>query len=87
MTRLTEKINVAAASEKWAKKVFPNEPKDVAVDKLWNAIFDCVYLKDGEDAEKIWQAHNERMTKKANWLMNRTLNLFIIPVVTERILQ
>ena len=59
---------VAAASEKWAKKVFPNEPRDVAVDKLWNAIFDCVYLKDGEDAEKIWQAHNERMTKKANWL-------------------
>lgn len=59
---------VAAASEKWAKKVFPNEPEDVAVDKLWNAIFDCVYLKDGEDAEKIWQAHNERMTKKANWL-------------------
>ncbi len=59
---------VAAASKKWAKKVFPNEPEDVAVDKLWNAIFDCVYLKDGEDAEKIWQAHNERMTKKANWL-------------------
>ena len=59
---------VAAASKKWAKKVFPNEPEDVAVDKLWDAIFDCVYLKDGEDAEKIWQAHNERMTKKANWL-------------------
>lgn len=26
------------------------------------------YLKDGEDAEKIWQAHNDRMTQKANWL-------------------
>ena len=40
----------------------------MAVEKLWDAIFDCVYLKDGEDAEKIWQAHNERMTQKANWL-------------------
>ena len=59
---------VAAASGKWAKKVFPDDTEDVAVEKLWDAIFDCVYLKDGEDAEKIWQAHNERMTQKANWL-------------------
>ena len=58
---------VAAASEKWAKKVFPNEPEDVAVDKLWNAIFDCVYLKDGEDAEKIWQAHNEQNFKSLHY--------------------
>ena len=59
---------MAAASGKWAKKVFPDDAEDVAVEKLWDAIFDCVYLKDGEDAEKIWQAHNERMTQKANWL-------------------
>ena len=59
---------VAAASKKWAKKVFPDDTEDVALEKLWDAIFDCVYLKDGEDAEKIWQAHNERMTQKANWL-------------------
>lgn len=59
---------VAVASGKWAKKVFPDDIEDVAVEKLWDAIFDCVYLKDGEDAEKIWQAHNERMTQKANWL-------------------
>ena len=50
------------------EKVFPDDTEDVAVEKLWDAIFDCVYLKDGEDAEKIWQAHNERMTQKANWL-------------------
>ena len=59
---------VAAASPKWAKKIFPNETEEIAVEKLWDAIFDCVYLKDGEDAEKIWQAHNDRMTQKANWL-------------------
>ena len=59
---------VAAASPKWAKKIFPNEREEVAVEKLWDAIFDCVYLKDGEDAEKIWQAHNDRMTQKADWL-------------------
>lgn len=30
--------------------------------------FDCLYLKEGEDVEKIWQAHCDRMTQKANWL-------------------
>lgn len=59
---------VAAASKKWAKKVFPDETEEVAVDKLWDAIFDCVYLKEGENIEEIWKAHNERMTKKAKWL-------------------
>lgn len=59
---------VAAASPKWAEKVFPGEPEDIAVEKLWDAIFDCVYLKDGEDAEKIWQAHCDLMTQKASWL-------------------
>ena len=59
---------IAAASPKWAKKVFPNEPEDVAVEKLWDAIFDCVYLKDGTDAARTWNAHSEKMTKKAQWL-------------------
>ena len=66
---------VAAASGKWAKKVFPDDTEDVAVEKLWDAIFDCVYLKDGEDAEKIWQAHNERMTQKANWLNEQNFKI------------
>jgi len=59
---------VAAPSPAWAKKVFPGEPEDIAVENLWNAIFDCLYLKEGEDVEKIWQAHCDRMTQKANWL-------------------
>ena len=59
---------VAAPSPAWAAKVFPGEPEDTAVEKLWNAIFDCLYLKEGEDVEKIWQAHCDRMTQKANWL-------------------
>ena len=59
---------VAAASPKWAQKVFPGEPADVATEKLWNAIFDCVYLHDGADAEAVWRAHTEKMTEKAAWL-------------------
>ena len=43
---------VAAASPKWAEKVFPGEPEDIAVEKLWDAIFDCVYLKRRRKMQK-----------------------------------
>ena len=59
---------VAAASPKWAKKVFPNDTDESATEKLWDAIFDCVYLKDGTDAVKVWKEHTAKMTEKAAWL-------------------
>lgn len=61
-------VIVAAASPKWAKKVFPDEPEASATEKLWNAIFDCVYLSDGGDAEQIWEKHTDKMAEKAEWL-------------------
>lgn len=42
---------VAAPSPAWAAKVFPGEPEDVAVEKLWNAIFDC-HAEQGEEVLK-----------------------------------
>ena len=65
---------VAAPSPAWAAKVFPGEPEDVAVEKLWNAIFDCLYLKEGEDIEKIWQAHSNRMISKAKWMTEQAFH-------------
>ena len=74
---------VAAPSPAWAAKVFPGEPEDVAVEKLWNAIFDCLYLKEGEDIEKIWQAHSNRMISKAKWSgagdINHLNKVFFVP--------
>lgn len=58
---------VAAASPKWAKKVFPDETDEAATEKLWEAIFDCVYLGDG-NAEDTWKKHTDKMTEKAEWL-------------------
>ena len=52
----------------------PGEPEDVAVEKLWNAIFDCLYLKEGEDIEKIWQAHSNRMISKAKWMTEQAFH-------------
>ena len=76
---------VAAASGKWAKKKYFRMIQRMWQGKLWDAIFDCVYLKDGEDAEKIWQAHNERMTQKANWLNEQNFKHCIIQAATVRI--
>ena len=59
---------VAAASPEWAKKVFPDDPEDVAVDKLWDAILSCVYLDEKTDPEEVWNTHTTRMTQKAEWL-------------------
>ena len=59
---------VAAASPAWAKKVFPGEETEVAVEKLWNAIFDCVYLNKDTDIVEEWKAHTDLMTAKGIWL-------------------
>ncbi len=58
----------AAASPSWAKKVFPDDDEAAAVEKLWKAIFDCVYLDTGRDAAEVWAEHTASMTEKANWL-------------------
>lgn len=59
---------VAAASPKWARKVFPGEDQDTALEKLWQAIFSCVYLDTGRDPVEVWAEHSRRMTEKADWL-------------------
>lgn len=61
-------VIAAAASPAWAKKVFPDLEEAEAVEKLWDAIFSCVYLSEDSDPEAIWAAHTEKMTEKADWL-------------------
>ena len=58
----------AAASPEWAKKVFPDLPEEEAVEKLWQAIVDCVYLDTGRDPVEVWAEHNADMNRRANWL-------------------
>jgi aminopeptidase len=58
----------AAASPKWAQKVFPKENAETATEKLWDAILSCVYLDTGRDPVEVWAEHNQTMTQKAQWL-------------------
>ena len=57
---------VAIPSEAWATKVFPNESKKNAVNKLWDAIFKCARVY-GDPVEN-WNNHNAYLLEKCQKL-------------------
>src|SRR6201990_2130695 len=48
---------IAYPSPSWAKQVFPDDPEEVAIRKLADAIFAASRV-DGEDAIANWSSHN-----------------------------
>ena len=58
---------VAAATPEWAKLVFPGEPEEVALAKLWDAIFAASRV-NVEDPVAEWKQHGERLKKRVDML-------------------
>ena len=58
---------VASATPAWAAAMFPNDPPDIAVAKLWNAIFATSRI-DGDDPVSAWKAHDAGLQKRAAYL-------------------
>ena len=58
---------VAAATPEWAKLVFPGEPVDAAVAKLWEAIFQTSRIT-GDDPVADWLAHGARLKQRVDML-------------------
>lgn len=58
---------VAAATPEWAKLVFPEEPVDQAVAKLWEAIFAASRIT-GEDPVADWHAHGAQLKQRVDLL-------------------
>ena len=58
---------VAAATPEWAKLVYPNEPVEQAVAKLWEAIFIASRIT-GDDPVAEWQAHGVRLKERVDTL-------------------
>ncbi|MBB5056218.1 aminopeptidase [Granulicella aggregans] len=58
---------VAAATPEWAKLVFPGEEVDVAVAKLWDAIF-LASRVTGEDPVAEWKQHGLNLKKRVDML-------------------
>lgn len=61
---------VAAATPAWARAVFPNEPEDAALARLWDAIF-VISRVDGDDPVADWAAHNANLRSRAAHLNSR----------------
>ena len=53
--------------EKWAKKMFPGEPKGKAMEKLWEAIL-AVSRADGDDPARAWTAHDADLKARCEYL-------------------
>ncbi len=52
----------------WAKKVFPGETEEKAVEKLWDAIFDAVRINEETDPVEEWKKHTEKLAQRAKKL-------------------
>jgi aminopeptidase len=61
---------VAAATPAWAAAVFPGDTKQIAMTKLWDAIFAASRV-DAPDPVAAWRAHDEGLRKRAGLLNDR----------------
>ncbi len=61
---------ISIPTKSWAKKVFPNESEEVAVEKLWNSIFIATRI-DLENPIKAWAEHNKTLNEKVQILNNK----------------
>ena len=57
----------AIPGEKWAKKMFPGEKKNRAIEKLWEAILYTSRAIDG-DPIQAWVDHNADLRSRCNYL-------------------
>ncbi|WP_243385901.1 aminopeptidase [Bacillus kexueae] len=63
---------IAAASEDWAKKVFPDERDENRLYKLWDAIFKATRV-DVEDPVDAWKQHDQSLHEKVDILNEKRL--------------
>ncbi|MER3442949.1 MAG: aminopeptidase [Meiothermus sp.] len=61
---------VSYATPSWAQMVFPGDPEEVAVAKLWEAIFQASRV-DQDDPVAAWEAHNRRLKERVDFLNER----------------
>lgn len=60
----------------WAKKVFPNDKEDIAIEKLWNLIFQATRM-DLENPVLEWKKHIKNLQKRVKFLNDSNLKKLI----------
>ncbi|WP_163102666.1 aminopeptidase [Peribacillus alkalitolerans] len=58
---------IAVPSQGWADMVFPNEPKEERVSKLWDAIFTATRTTEDNPIE-AWKKHDQKLHEKVGYL-------------------
>ena len=58
---------VASATPAWAALVFPNDPPQLALSKLWDAIFEASRIT-GNDPVADWEAHGANLKRRLDFL-------------------
>lgn len=66
----TNWLVVSGAAERWAAKVFPEEPVRTATDRLWEAIFRMCRIEGGDGASG-WAGHLEALARRSGHLNAR----------------
>ncbi len=61
---------VAIPTLNWAKKVFPGEEGEAALEKLWNAVLASVRIREDNDPVEEWRRHDDDLTHRSE-VMNR----------------
>lgn len=61
---------VSYATPAWAKAIFPNDTEEVAVNKLWDAIFAASRV-DTPDPIAAWQMHNDALAARNKFLNDK----------------
>lgn len=58
---------VAFATPAWARAVFPNDPEDIAIRRLWDAIF-AASRADVSDPVAAWKTHGDYLKERVDFL-------------------
>lgn len=61
---------VPFATPAWARLVFPNESEEIAVERLWDAIFATTRV-DLPDPIAAWRTHDQALLRRADILNNK----------------
>jgi aminopeptidase len=61
---------VSYATPAWAKAVFADEPEEIAIRKLWDAIFAASRV-DGPDPVAEWKSHNAALHRRTAYLNDK----------------
>lgn len=67
---------ISVPTSGWARKIFPNIPEELAVSKLWDAIFHTTRT-DLPDPVNAWKMHNQSFEKRVNFLNQHQFTEFI----------